>query len=594
MPVVLLAGVCVASVPDDAEAAKRCRGKKATIVGTNGDDRIRGTNGKDVILGLGGDDRIDGRGKRDIICGQGGDDDLIGGKGSDTLIGGSDNDRLRGHGGLLDKLEGGLGEQDADVLDGGGGADLMRGGSGPDTVSYAIRSKPVFVTLSSGRRNDGEKDEKDHITSTEGAIGGLGNDEITGYGALNVLVGGAGNDKIAGLDGNDLLSGGPGDDDIEGDCRVVPVVQTNCDNTGDDVISGDSGKDELFGDTGKDTIRGGAGDDYLLGAVGDDTLEGGEDADILWGDNGGRGAPHIGNGADTLRGGPGNDELKGDAGDDLLDDGPGNDESVGSDGDDRLLSDPAGSDDVSGQAGVDTLDLSDRTADLLITMGTGGRNDGQAGENDQTHQATEIVLTGSGNDVVEDNWDDQNIFRTGAGNDTLYARRATDAMDGGDGIDTLSYGPFQSPSRIYFEVKIDVLNGVSDSLEPGVQMHHTFANFERFVGGPQADLILGGLFGDFLQGLGGDDEIHGGFGGDTILGDGGNDRLWGEQGDDQIEGADGIDELHGGPGADNMVGGTGKDSFSGDEPDPPDDETDVAADWDNALMESCASAMNCP
>jgi hypothetical protein len=43
-----------------------------------------------------------------------------------------------------------------------------------------------------------------------------------------------------------------------------------------------------------------------------------------------------------------------------------------------------------------------------------------------------------------------------------------------------------------------------------------------------------------------------------------------------------------------MIGGTGKDSFSGDEPEPPDEETDTAADWDSALMESCASAIGCP
>ena len=45
------------------------------------------------------------------------------------------------------------------------------------------------MTLSAGDRNDGERDEKDHITSTEGVIGGSGNDEIMGYGALNILYG---------------------------------------------------------------------------------------------------------------------------------------------------------------------------------------------------------------------------------------------------------------------------------------------------------------------------------------------------------------------------------------------------------------------
>jgi len=56
-----LACLAAAALPAVADAGTpRCRGKKATIVGTNHDDRIRGTNKKDVIVALGGDDRVDG------------------------------------------------------------------------------------------------------------------------------------------------------------------------------------------------------------------------------------------------------------------------------------------------------------------------------------------------------------------------------------------------------------------------------------------------------------------------------------------------------------------------------------------------------
>ena len=107
----LLALLCAVLFPLElAEAKKpRCHGKKATLVGTGGDDRLRGGKGRDVIVGRGGDDRVDGRGKRDIVCGNSGDDDLIGGTGSDTVDGGAGDDRLRGHGGLLDQLYGGSG-----------------------------------------------------------------------------------------------------------------------------------------------------------------------------------------------------------------------------------------------------------------------------------------------------------------------------------------------------------------------------------------------------------------------------------------------------------------------------------------------------
>src|SRR3989442_11330581 len=51
-----------------------CNGRRATIVGTQGDDVIYGTPGRDVIAGLGGNDEIHGRGQNDIICGGPGDD----------------------------------------------------------------------------------------------------------------------------------------------------------------------------------------------------------------------------------------------------------------------------------------------------------------------------------------------------------------------------------------------------------------------------------------------------------------------------------------------------------------------------------------
>ena len=46
-------------------AAPLCFGKRATIVGTSGPDRIIGTDGPDVIVGLAGGDVIsDGRRRR--------------------------------------------------------------------------------------------------------------------------------------------------------------------------------------------------------------------------------------------------------------------------------------------------------------------------------------------------------------------------------------------------------------------------------------------------------------------------------------------------------------------------------------------------
>lgn len=73
----------------------RCRGRRATIVGTRRGERLVGTRRRDVIAALGGNDAVLGRGGNDLICGGGGDDRLIGGRGRDLLLGGPGRDRGR-------------------------------------------------------------------------------------------------------------------------------------------------------------------------------------------------------------------------------------------------------------------------------------------------------------------------------------------------------------------------------------------------------------------------------------------------------------------------------------------------------------------
>jgi Tol biopolymer transport system component len=77
----------------DWESLHKCAGRRATIVGDNGPDRIRGTRRADVILGFGGRDTIIGRGGRDRLCGGKGRDRIRGGKGRDRCKGGPGRDR---------------------------------------------------------------------------------------------------------------------------------------------------------------------------------------------------------------------------------------------------------------------------------------------------------------------------------------------------------------------------------------------------------------------------------------------------------------------------------------------------------------------
>lgn len=77
----------------------RCAGKIADVVGTGGDDKLRGSKAADVIVTYGGDDKIRGKGGNDLICAGDGDDVLIGNAGKDRLIGAGGRDRCSGGGG---------------------------------------------------------------------------------------------------------------------------------------------------------------------------------------------------------------------------------------------------------------------------------------------------------------------------------------------------------------------------------------------------------------------------------------------------------------------------------------------------------------
>jgi sugar lactone lactonase YvrE len=75
-----------------AVAPPTCRGKPATIVGSDGTDRLVGSRFADVIAGLGAKDRIKGGAGKDRICGGTGRDRISGGSGRDRCSGGKGAD----------------------------------------------------------------------------------------------------------------------------------------------------------------------------------------------------------------------------------------------------------------------------------------------------------------------------------------------------------------------------------------------------------------------------------------------------------------------------------------------------------------------
>ena len=128
------------------ELGPTCDGRRATIIGTSGNDRIRGTDGDDVIVARGGNDRIEAGDGDDRICGGPGNDRIEGGDGDDRILGGPGNDRIEGGNGDdtlsggpgNDRLDGGNGD---DTLSGGLGNDRLDGGNGDDTCTGGERNR---------------------------------------------------------------------------------------------------------------------------------------------------------------------------------------------------------------------------------------------------------------------------------------------------------------------------------------------------------------------------------------------------------------------------------------------------------------------
>ena len=118
----------------------------ATILGTTGNDRIKGTKRRDVIVTGPGRDRVRGRGGRDIICAGKGADRLKGGGGRDIARGNRGSDRVSvqrgndrpvgGRGG--DRVKGGRGR---DRVSGGKGNDRLAGGKGVDGIAGGAGKK---------------------------------------------------------------------------------------------------------------------------------------------------------------------------------------------------------------------------------------------------------------------------------------------------------------------------------------------------------------------------------------------------------------------------------------------------------------------
>lgn len=282
-PLVVI-GALGAVTPAQA-AAPTCAGRTATIVGTTGDDDLRGTVLPDVVWLGPGNDRFRGDSGNDIVCGGAGRDAISGDYGNDIVLGESGGDRLAGGPGD-DALSGGTGP---DAFAGGAGNDRVNGGRDRDLLTYLTSLHPVTVDGAAGTV-DG--DGHDSYALVETVQGSADADTMLGGPGSEHFVGAAGADRISGGGGADVLesaggttSGGPGDDllivsrgiargEAGRDVLQLSLGARGHGGEGDDAFRAGVGATTAYGEAGLDSflVQTPRATPYLNGGAGDDQV----------------------------------------------------------------------------------------------------------------------------------------------------------------------------------------------------------------------------------------------------------------------------------------------------------------------------------
>ncbi len=485
-----------------------------------GDDTLKGLAGNDTLNGGSGIDTADYSAASgavnvtltDLISGSTGGsstgaagsdtlvdiENVLSGTGDDTLIGNDQNNVLNGGGGN-DFIDAALGD---DTLNGGSGNDTLLGRAGTNTMSggagddvYYVQGVNDIVTELAGEGTDTIYAYASFALAATSEIEGIDIQSATGI-------------TVMGSDFGQFFSGGAGDDVINGQGGFDTING----GAGDDTLNGGSGADTLNGQSGTNTMAGGTGDDlYYVQGVNDVVTEAageGYDAVYAYASFALSAASEIEyidiqsatgisvTGSDTQQfivGGVGDDTINGAGGVDVINGGNGNDTISGGSGND-LLYGAGGNDSVSGNAGDDIL------------LGNSGTN----------------TLIG------------------GTGNDSYYVQGTNDIVTelAGEGFDAVyAFASFTlaASSEVEF-IGVQTATGLT---------------------------ITGSDLGQVIYGLSGDDNLDGGGGNDTLNGSSGNDIVSGGAGDDNIYGSLGNDTLNGNGGNDTLVGDSGTNTMAG-------------------------------
>ena len=536
-----------------------------------------------------GNDGITVFGDAETITGSGVGDTLLGADGNDTITGGGGHDSINGGGG-----------DDVIMLADGDQVDDIDGGTGTDTFDASSEtSRNLRIDLADGTHEYETDGNEQNLLNIENAIGGGGDDLLTGTDAANTLNGGAGDDIVVGGAGADSLNGGAGfdtlsyansgagvninsnngqgtDGDAAGDTfanfeRIILTDHNDAHFGIGMTIDAGAGNDTLQFQGGTDSLAGGAGDDRFVAFVGaeqiNSTFDGGTGTDkfVIFGGST-TGVQDLRD--DTLTG---FETLQFEASTTGSYSAHFNAAQVGQFDTFLTLGHAGQTRTVEIDMDSETsLDLSGLTVTGFIEDGDGITVNGDAESENITGSSVndtifggadnDTIIGGGGRDVIEGGSGDDDV--TGSeGADTFYQNNDgafADNIAGEGQIDTLILGTLGGAVSSA-DWTINLTGGTGSGGANSV----TISSIENVIGGSGGDFILGNSDGNNLRGLAGNDDLSGEDGDDIIDGGNGNDTVNGGDGVDIVRGGGGIDRMTGGAGMDELSGGIGNDIMSG-------------------------------
>ncbi|GAA4018580.1 beta strand repeat-containing protein [Actimicrobium antarcticum] len=570
------------------------------------------------LTGSAYNDRLTGDANDNVIAGLAGADVLIGGAGSDTLdysasgagvtvnlfamtaLGGDAT------GDTISGFENVIGSAYDDVFVADTNANNFVGGLGNDTISYTNAGTRITIDLTAQTVTGANNSfyVGDTISGIENAIGGNGNDYLTGSSGDNYLSGGVLSDKIWGMDGNDTLDGGSSYDDLDGgngidtatyvnstagvtvDLRITTAQTSAGEASGDTLVNienltGSAFNDILTGTSGANVLTGGAGNDTLTGNGGADTFDGGAGVDMVVYTNsaagvtvdltlataqvsGGDAAGNILTGIENLLGSvTGQNTLTGDANDNLLVGGAAADTINGGAGNDTIYG-GAGGDVLDGGTGVNTLSYADYYSGNLVTNGdfsNGGTGWTTNAGPSPTYTGGVMTVSGGINflysaailpfvvgqqylvafDYVRTNLAGAVVFFGAGRSVTILPTGSNGGVSSGSAY---AYFTATTTSGIGFYASIGPYNGTFDNI--AIVAAQTGVNINLATNTASGGDAAGDTISNFQN----------------LVGTTGNDVLTGDSGVNTINGGYGDDLITGGAGADILAGGGGNDTAS--------------------------------